>query len=159
MLTLESGATAHCTCSPLLLCPLPNPASHPLPPTRALNSDPHNYGCFHLFLLRLGGASSPFPSFQGCDFFLGVGKFQGCRRGLHFPTPVSFFEVSVLFFMESWSGDILLLPFIDFCHIIPPSFPPFLKLLLGSGLALGSRVTETILGYLEEEIRKLAIAG
>lgn len=33
--------------------------------------------------------------------------------------------------MVSWKGDILLLTFIYFCHIIPPSFSLSLKLLLG----------------------------
>lgn len=130
--------------------PLSSPAICPLPPSRPLPSDQHNCGCFHLFLLRLRVTVSPFPSFQGCDFFLWVGQFLGCTRGLHFPAPVSTLELSIIFLTESWKGH--LLP--TNIHLFPShrsfSFPLSLKLAVGSTDTLGSRFTGTILGYLEK---------
>lgn len=47
-------------------------------------------------------ALSPFLSFQGFDFFLCTGKFQGCRCGLHFPAPICI--GMKFFFFFSWSS-------------------------------------------------------
>ena len=85
---------------------------------------------------------SSFLSFQGFDFFLCTGKFQGCRCGLHFPAPICILEWSFLFFMESSRGNILLLTFINSCYhhlscfpfLSPSDFYWTLSMHRGSGL-------------------------
>lgn len=98
----ESRGRALSPCSHSLHLPLLSPN----PPflTRVLNSDPRGDSCSDLFLLRQGAGH--LPSFQDFDFFLCVGKFQkGCRCGLRVPTPISIFELSTVFVMESWRGN------------------------------------------------------
>lgn len=97
-----SGAWRH---GPLYLATFAAIGPSPPPLARTLSSDQYSWGRFDMFFLRLGVPASLFPSFQGFDFSLWAGQFQGCRCDLHFPTLIRIFWIQHCLFhgvLKGW---------------------------------------------------------